>query len=174
MARSQQANNPAASIPEHPELEYRGTSPNRILVVTFKRDGGDDILDLIKQYTLLTDRVAFRIDFTQPNTLTPAERANIERHIIKIRDAINYVAPGAPFTSNKIEAVEVLANMSQFSTWRLKSCAGFVELDPVWDLKWQINGGAARLCYRSVVGVVVDWEQTINSYAHRKSQPNDG
>ncbi|TGO25135.1 hypothetical protein BPAE_0087g00430 [Botrytis paeoniae] len=118
MAQSQQANNPAASIPEHPELEYRGTSPDRILVITFKRDGGDDILDPIKQYTLITDRVEFGIDFTQPSTLTPAERATIEQRIIKICNAINYVAPGAPFTSNMIEAVEVLANMSQFSTQR--------------------------------------------------------
>ncbi|TGO19445.1 hypothetical protein BTUL_0004g00810 [Botrytis tulipae] len=174
MAQSQQANNPATFIPIHPELEYSGTFPDRILAITFQRDGGDDILDPIKQYTLITDRVEFRIDFTQPNNLTQAERAIIEQRIFKIRVAINYVAPDATPGSNRISAVRVLANMSQFSTQLLKSCAEFNELDPGWDLLWQINGGAPQLCYSSENDVMVDLEQTIDDYAHNLSLPNDG
>ncbi|KAF7931254.1 hypothetical protein EAE99_003725 [Botrytis elliptica] len=173
-AQPQQANNMAAYIPNHPELQYTGVYPNRRLVINFRRNGGDDILDLIKQYTLLTERLVLYIDFTQPSTLTPAEQAAIKGRVIKIRDAINYVAPGALFTSNKILTVQVLVNMSQFSTWRLKSCAGLAELVPRWDLRWQINGGATRTCYRSEFGEVVDLEQIIINYAHRKVLHNDG
>ncbi|TGO39126.1 hypothetical protein BHYA_0060g00370 [Botrytis hyacinthi] len=173
MAQSQQANNPAAFIPIHPELEYSGTFPNGTSVITFSRDGGDEIFELIQRHTLKTYKVFFNIDFTQPNNLTPTERAKIGRRIIKIRDAINYVAPGAPITSNRIRAVELLINMNQFSTWRLKSCAGIAELRPVWRLRWQINGGAPRHCYTSELDVVVDFEQTINDYAHRKDLPNE-
>ncbi|THV55837.1 hypothetical protein BGAL_0003g00790 [Botrytis galanthina] len=173
MAQSQQADNSAAFIPIHPELEYDGNSPYGTLVITFSRDGGDDILEPIQRYTLHTYKVIFNIDFTQPNKLTPTERAKIGRRIIKIRDAINYVAPGAPITSNKIRAVEVLVNMHHFSTWRLKSCAGIAELRPTWRLLWQINGGAPRHFYTSEKDVVVDFDQAINDYAQRKNLPNE-
>ncbi|TGO62164.1 hypothetical protein BOTNAR_0117g00020 [Botryotinia narcissicola] len=174
MAQSQQANNPAAFIPIHPELEYSGTFPDRILAITFQPDGGDDILDPIKQYTLITNRIEFRIDFTQLNTSTQAERAIVKQRIFKICVAINYVAPDALPGSNKISAVWVFANMSQFSTRLLKSCAEFVELDQGWDLLWQINGGAPQLCCSSENDVMVDLEQTIDDYAHNLSLPNDG
>ncbi|KAF7950827.1 uncharacterized protein EAE97_002379 [Botrytis byssoidea] len=174
MAQPQQANNPAAFIPIDSELEYSGTFPDRILAITFQRNGGDDILDPIKQYTLITDRVEFRIDFTQLNNFTQAERAIIEQRISKIRVAINYVAPDALPRSNKISTVWVFANMSQFRTRLLKICAEFVELDQGWDLLWQINGGAPQLCYSSENDVMVDLEQIIDDYAHNLSLPNDG
>ncbi|KAF7895004.1 hypothetical protein EAF00_006818 [Botryotinia globosa] len=174
MVQSQQANNPAAIIPIHPELDHSGTFPDRILAITFQRDGGDDILDPIKQYTLITDRVEFCIDFTDLSTFTRAERAIIEQRIFKIRVAINYVAPGAISGSNKISAVRVLADMCQFSTQLLKICAGFDDLDCGWDFLWQIHGGAPQLCYSRANYVMVDLEQTIDDYAHNLSLPNDG